>query len=229
MSNSTDDDIDLVITVNKPKGITCNDLLSIIKRQINTKKNKIKIGHGGTLDKDACGVLVIGLGKGTKRLGKLLSDNKKYIVTGEFGYQTNTYDRSGDITNSCDKVISETELNDIIKHFIGKIKQIPPKFSALKIKGKRASDRVRDGEEIVMKAREVEIFSIAMTEFKFPFFKLEVHCGGGTYMRSLVNDIGTELKTCSCMTELTRTQQAKFILDDAVDYKEITMEYLVSM
>lgn len=220
------DNIDIVIAINKPKGITCNDLLSEIKKQINSKQNKIKIGHGGTLDKDATGVLVIGLGKGTKQLGKMLSHDKKYIVSGEFGYQTDTYDRSGNIIFRSDKIICEKELNEVIYNFIGHIEQTPPKFSALKIKGKRASDRVRDGEEIVMKPREVEIYSIKVTYFSFPNFEIEVHCGGGTYMRSLVNDIGIKLGTYSCMIGLTRTQQEKFSLDKAIDHNKITEEFL---
>lgn len=223
------DRIDTVIAVIKKEGITSAELVNLIKLKLTRLglNKKIKIGHGGTLDKQAEGVMIIGIGDGTKQLKDYLKGTKEYIATGVLGVGTDTYDRDGDII--CEKVfthVTNDMLTETLNKFKGKIEQVPPVYSALKIDGKRSSDLIREGKNVDLKARTISIYKIELLNFDSPRFTIKVECSGGTYIRSLIYDIGQKLNTCAYMSKLTRTKQGKFKLEDAVEIDNITLDML---
>ncbi|XP_006831442.1 PREDICTED: probable tRNA pseudouridine synthase 1 [Chrysochloris asiatica] len=217
-----------VFAVHKPKGPTSAELLNRLKEKLlaeagmplpkcnKRKKQTFKIGHGGTLDSAAKGVLVVGVGRGTKMLTNMLSGTKRYIAIGELGKATDTLDSTGKITEEkpYDKITQE-DIEGILQKFTGNIMQVPPLYSALKKDGQRLSTLMKRGEAVEAKpARPVTVYSISLQKFQPPFFTLDVECGGGFYIRSLVSDIGKELSSCANVLELTRTQQGPFTLED---------------
>ncbi|XP_063818756.1 pseudouridylate synthase TRUB1 isoform X2 [Pseudophryne corroboree] len=215
-----------VFPVYKPRGPTSAQFLSDLKRRLLgeaglkelTKKRKqtLKIGHGGTLDCTASGVLVVGIGDGTKLLGAMLTGTKKYTAVGELGRATDTLDASGAVTEEkpYDHITRE-DLENVLKTFMGDIMQVPPLFSALKRDGKRLSCLLREGAEVAPKpARPVVVYQLTVTDFQPPLFTLDVECGGGFYVRSLVSDIGKALSSCANVKELIRTKQGPFSLDE---------------
>ncbi|KAJ1067014.1 hypothetical protein K5549_012373 [Capra hircus] len=224
-----------VFAVHKPKGPTSAELLNRLKEKLlipitlkeagmpspewtKRKKQTLKIGHGGTLDSAARGVLVVGIGRGTKMLTSMLSGSKRYIAIGELGKATDTLDSTGKVTEEkpYDKITQE-DIESILQKFTGNIMQVPPLYSALKKDGQRLSALMKRGEEVEAKpARPVTVYSLSLQKFQPPFFTLDVECGGGFYIRSLVSDIGkaTELSSCANVLELTRTKQGPFTLEE---------------
>ncbi|KAL1788282.1 putative tRNA pseudouridine synthase 1 [Sigmodon hispidus] len=217
-----------VFAVHKPKGPTSAELLNRLKGKLlaeagmpspewnKRQKQTLKIGHGGTLDSAAQGVLVVGIGKGTKMLTSMLSGSKKYIAVGELGRATDTLDSTGKVTDEkpYDKITQE-DIEGILQKFTGNIMQVPPLYSALKKDGQRLSTLVKRGEAVEARpARLVTVYSISLLRFQPPLFTLDVECGGGFYIRSLVNDIGRELSSCANVLELTRTKQGPFTLEE---------------
>uniref|UniRef100_A0A8C5KE18 Pseudouridylate synthase TRUB1 n=1 Tax=Jaculus jaculus TaxID=51337 RepID=A0A8C5KE18_JACJA len=217
-----------VFAVHKPKGPTSAELLNRLKEKLlaeagmpslewsKRKKQTLKIGHGGTLDSAARGVLVVGIGRGTKMLTSMLSGSKRYIATGELGKATDTLDSTGKVTEEkpYDKITQE-DIESILQKFTGNIMQVPPLYSALKKDGQRLSTLMKRGEAVEAKpARPVTVYNISLQKFQPPFFTLDVECGGGFYIRSLVSDIGRELSSCATVLELTRTKQGPFTLED---------------
>ncbi|CAK6436082.1 unnamed protein product [Pipistrellus nathusii] len=217
-----------VFAVHKPKGPTSAELLNRLKEKllaeagmpspdwVKRKKQTLKIGHGGTLDSAARGVLVIGIGRGTKMLTSMLSGSKRYIAIGELGKATDTLDSTGKITEEkpYDQITQE-DIEGILQKFTGNIMQVPPLYSALKKDGQRLSTLMKRGEAVEAKpARPVTVYSISLQKFQPPFFTLDVECGGGFYIRSLVSDIGKELSSCASVLELTRTKQGPFTLEE---------------
>ncbi|XP_045147463.1 probable tRNA pseudouridine synthase 1 [Echinops telfairi] len=217
-----------VFAVHKPKGPTSAELLNRLKEKLlaeagmplpkcnKRKKQTFKIGHGGTLDSAAKGVLVVGVGRGTKMLTNMLSGTKRYIAIGELGKATDTLDSTGKVTEEkpYDKITQE-DIEGILEKFTGNIMQVPPLYSALKKDGQRLSTLMKRGEAVEAKpARPVTVYSISLQRFQPPLFTLDVECGGGFYIRSLVSDIGKELSSCANVLELTRTKQGPFTLDD---------------
>ena len=196
----------------------------------------LKVGHGGTLDKSAEGVLVVGIGDDCKKLSTYLhSVDKSYTVTGRLGIATDTLDGSGEVTEerSCDHVMKE-DLAKTLVDFEGEISQVPPLYSALKHGGKRFSDRAREAAgqgascDITPEPRQVTIHSIRLTEFNSPHFTIEVSCGSGTYMRSLIRDIGSKLGTVAHTEHLVRTQHGPFCLEDALPESKWTLSDISS-
>nr|XP_033799562.1 probable tRNA pseudouridine synthase 1 isoform X2 [Geotrypetes seraphini] len=180
------------------------------------KKQVLKIGHGGTLDSAASGVLVVGIGKGTKMLSRMLTGSKRYTAVGELGKVTDTLDAMGKITEEKPYGhITKADLEGILQKFTGNILQVPPLYSALKKGGQRLSSLVMKGKVVDAKpARPVKVYGLWITAFQPPLFTLDVECGGGFYVRSLVSDIGRELSSCAYVKELTRTKQGPFTLKD---------------
>uniref|UniRef100_F7E5E4 Pseudouridylate synthase TRUB1 n=1 Tax=Xenopus tropicalis TaxID=8364 RepID=F7E5E4_XENTR len=212
--------------VYKPKGPTSAQVVAQLKgsllkeaglkEYVKKRKQTLKIGHGGTLDSSASGVLVIGIGDGTKMLSTMLAGSKKYTTVGELGKATDTLDASGTVTEEkpYDHITKE-DLEGALKLFTGNIMQVPPLFSALKRDGKRLSCLLRDGAEVEAKpARPVTVYQLSLRDFQPPVFTLDVECGGGFYVRSLVNDLGKALKSCASVKELVRTKQGPFTLED---------------
>ncbi|KAM5321397.1 pseudouridylate synthase TRUB1 isoform 1-T1 [Glossophaga mutica] len=217
-----------VFAVHKPKGPTSAELLNRLKEKLlaeagmpssewtKRKKQTLKIGHGGTLDSAARGVLVVGIGRGTKMLTSMLSGSKRYIAIGELGKATDTLDSTGKVTEEkpYDKITQE-DIEGILQKFTGNIMQVPPLYSALKKDGQRLSTLMKRGEAVEAKpARPVTVYSLSLQRFQPPFFTLDVECGGGFYIRSLVSDIGKELSSCANVLELTRTKQGPFTLEE---------------
>lgn len=180
-------------------------------------------GHGGTLDPLATGVLVIGLGQGTKQLNDYLHGSKRYRAGGEFGFETTTLDLEGNVTKRAtfDHITKEQVL-EALPQFTGKIQQVPPIFSAIRKDGQKLYKAARKGasaDDIEIEPREVEIHSILLTNSSnLPkSFEIDVECGGGTYIRSLVRDIGHKLGSLATTTYLERTQQGPFTLDNSLE------------
>ncbi len=202
------------LNINKPKNISSFDVIKFLRKKLKIKQ----IGHSGTLDPLAEGVMQIGIGKATKLLDYLESD-KTYVAEIKFGYITETYDCEAQEIFVNNPDFNENELTNTIKNFIGKTKQIPPKYSAIKIGGKKLCDIARKNpeEEINIKSREIEIYSIELVEFNRQNYraKIKVHCKKGTYIRSLVNDIGKALGCGAYMTELIRTKAGSFCIQNS--------------
>jgi len=201
-----------LVVFNKPKGITSYKVVEFFKNRLNKK-----VGHGGTLDKLAEGILILAIDEYTKELNKFLKESiKTYIAEITLGAKSNTYDSEGEITDilNNEKEISQFKKNyadgkDIMKvlnSFVGEIEQMPPSFSAVKIKGKPAYSLARKGKKIELKPRKVKIFQIKMLDYKWPKIKIEVVCSSGTYIRSLANDLGEKLGCGGYLSNLIRTK-----------------------
>ena len=195
------------LNVYKPSGITSNAVVQKIKHRFKIKK----IGHTGTLDPMACGILPIAIGKATRLFDYALEKTKKYIAIFDFSYETETLDADGETINTTDKVVSMSDINLVLQKMIGKQMQIPPKFSAKNIGGKRAYDLARDGVNFELPPKEIEIFDINLIKqvdlYKFQF---EITCSSGTYIRSIGRDLAKLLGTIATMTFLERTETGNF-------------------
>lgn len=220
-----------IFAVLKPVGITSAGVTNRIKRIITSKSelgspHKVKVGHGGTLDKDASGVLVIAIGQDCKKLLHYLKCDKCYECVGKLGEATDSFDVSGQIVEEADW--KHIELSDISKalrdHFCGEIVQLPPTYSAIKHGGKRVSDMAREGITVTLSPRKVAVHSISLMDFQPPFFKIHVHCSSGTYIRTIVHDLGKRLGSAAYVRELCRTKQGPFTLKHALPEKDWTFD-----
>lgn len=194
-------------------------LMSLLKcRGIFGQK---KIGHTGTLDPDAQGVLPVCLGKATKVCDLLTDKDKVYKATMLLGIQTDTLDISGKVCNKAVVNVTEQQVRDVISTFVGTIEQVPPMYSALKVNGKKLYELAREGKTIERKARKVSIYDITIDEICLPEVVMTVSCSKGTYIRSMCDDIGTKLGCYGCMKDLLRTKVACFDIGDAYKISEI--------
>lgn len=210
--------------VNKPLEWTSFDVVNRIKYAIKHNHGipGIKVGHAGTLDPMADGLLIVCTGKYTKLLESLSSDHKSYRATIKLGVTTASYDRESEEENRIDiSHLKPEQIQQAIASFSGWIDQVPPIFSAIKIKGKNAYTLARRGAEIEMKSRRVEIRKYALTDVSLPFVSFDVEVSKGTYIRSLANDIGKTLGTGAYLYGLTRTNIGDFSLDDALSIEEV--------
>ena len=185
---------------------------------LNKIKKKIdyKCGHMGTLDPLACGILPIGVGQATRLFDHLLDKKKVYVAEFTFGYETDTLDLEGEVINKKDLIPSKDAIIDLLPHLCGKIKQIPPAFSAKCVDGKKSYQLARKGIIIDLPPKEVEIYSIRLIEDNSPSFKFEIVCGGGTYIRSICRDIAHGLNTFATMTALERTASGFFTTENSI-------------
>lgn len=230
-----------LLAVYKPKGISSNAVVQTVKRRLTEgalelmkaqnvinavakSKNLIKVGHGGTLDPIATGVMVLGVGEGTKMLGSYLGGSKRYHTIGELGIMTDTLDSTGKVLSrmTCD-CIRRVDIEMASKQFIGDIMQTPPMFSALKKDGQRLYELARKGKVVERERRKVVCYNISVDEesesLQLPLFGLDVECGGGFYIRSLISDIAETLDNCAHMVALERTKHGPFQVEDCV-YEE---------
>ena len=200
------------LNINKPKGVTSFDVIRELRKRLKIKQ----IGHSGTLDPLAYGVMQVAVGSATKLLDYLDSD-KEYIASIDFGYVTDTFDLEGEKEYIKEPDFTQIKLEKVLKEFIGLTKQIPPKYSAIKYNGKKLCDLTRQNKEINIEdfAREIEIYSIELLEFSKNSAKIKVNFKKGTYIRSLVNDIGLKLGCGATLSELIRTKAGNFTLDKA--------------
>ena len=206
-----------IINVYKEKGYTSFDVVAKMRGIFGQKK----IGHTGTLDPDAQGVLPVCLGKATKVCDFLTDKDKVYKATMLLGIQTDTLDISGKVCNKAMVNVTEQQVRDVISTFVGTIEQVPPMYSALKVNGKKLYELAREGKTIERKARKVSIYDITIDEICLPEVVMTVSCSKGTYIRSLCDDIGTKLGCYGCMKELLRTKVACFDIGDAYKISEI--------
>jgi len=207
-----------IIIINKPKGITSRDVVDELVRKFEYKK----IGHAGTLDPIATGVLIVGIGDGTKLLSDLTNDDKEYIAEFKLGIQTDTLDITGKIANQSNKVTTLKEIEQVIRKWPRVYEQEVPKYSAVKISGKRAYELARDNNSFEMPKRVVNIYELELLECKDDVVQIRTLVSKGTYIRSLINDIGIKLGTYATMTNLIRTSQGKFKLSDAKELEQIS-------
>jgi tRNA pseudouridine55 synthase len=205
------------LNIYKPKGMSSFDVIRFLRKQIGIKK----MGHIGTLDPAAEGVLVVALEQATKLIEFMMDHDKKYEAEITLGKKSNTYDSEGEIIKVSSQKPKEEEIEKIVKTFVGEIDQAPPIFSALKIDGERAYKRARAGEKIEMKKRKVVVNSIEIIEYKYPILKLNIHCGKGTYIRSIAHDIGEELEVGAYLSFLKRTAIDTFIVEKSHTLEDI--------
>jgi tRNA pseudouridine55 synthase len=216
-----------ILLVDKPAGWTSFDVVNYVRKlaaQAEGKRPKqIKVGHTGTLDPFATGLLVLLVGKEyTKRAGELSKLDKTYEMTMKLGATSTTGDPEGDITPVSDKVPTEADIKTAIKKFTGTIKQTPPAYSAVKVNGQRAYKLARAGKEVKIEPRKVTINRLELVSYNYPEAKLVANVSSGTYVRSLVEDIGQALGTGAYTIALKRTKIAEFDARDAISPKEIS-------
>lgn len=201
-----------VLVVNKHRGVTSHDIVNKIRRLYNTKR----VGHTGTLDPMATGVLVVLVGRAAKAAEYLSSDKKTYRATLRLGITTDTEDTTGNVLTESDLIPSSEQVNEVISHFVGKIEQTPPMYSALKVGGQKLCDIARRGEIVERQPRQIEIFSLACTPTdKANEYILDVECSSGTYIRTLCADIGKALSCGGTMASLERRAAGDFEIESA--------------
>ena len=214
--------MDGVVIINKPKGMTSQNVVSKVKRILNEKK----VGHAGTLDPNATGVLPILVGKATKISKYLIEHDKSYEAIIKLGEKSSTGDIEGDIVEKkeikLDKYNSEY-IQNILNMFLGKTKQIPPMYSAIKVNGKKLYEYAREGKEVELKERDIEIFNIQLKNVDYENQEISyiVDCSKGTYIRTLCEDIAKKLNTVGYMKELTRLRVDKFNISNAITLEEL--------
>lgn len=210
-----------VLNINKPTGWTSFDVVKKIRGQLKIKK----VGHAGTLDPFATGVLLICTGRATKKVEDLMNLKKEYIARIEFGKTTDSYDLTGTILSerSADNLELEN-INQVIKQFHGEIYQTPPMYSAVKVNGERLYKLARRGEVVERKPRKIRIYQTDVIDFRNPFLKLRIVCSRGTYIRALANDMGEILGCGGYLTSLTRTRVGDYKLEDSFEIKDLIRE-----
>lgn len=211
-----------ILLINKRQGWTSFDAVNFCKRVFNTRD----VGHLGTLDPMATGVLAVTVGSATKLFDMFLNKTKTYIAEFTFGYTTDTLDAEGVVEARTDIIPILEDIKSILPEFVGEIEQMPPKYSAKKINGKKAYDLAREGKEFELKPNKVTINNLKIINYNDSVLKLEIECGAGTYIRSLGRDIALKLNTLATMTSLVRTKLGAWDIDDCVDIKDNTNEYL---
>ena len=218
--------MDGVLIINKPKGFSSHDVVNVARKALNTRK----IGHTGTLDPNATGVLPILVGTATKISKYLIEHDKTYIATIKLGEKTDTGDIEGNIIGQDENCpyFSYEEVRDVLKTFLGKQKQIPPIYSAIKVNGKKAYEYARSGQAVELEARDIEIYKIELINVQEKEITFEVSCSKGTYIRTLCEDIAKKCGTIGYMKELTRTRVDSFKIEDAITIDELKENSLVA-
>lgn len=209
-----------ILNIYKPTKITSFDVVRIIRKLTNEKK----VGHCGTLDPEACGVLPICIGKATKAIDYIMEKNKVYVAELKLGEVTDTYDIEGKVIRQCDVNVTAEEVIEAVYSFKGNIKQVPPMYSALKVNGKKLYELAREGIEIEREARDITIHDIKVLEINLPYVKMEVNCSKGTYIRSLCYDIGEKLGCGAMMSALERTATGKFTKENSINIESLNKE-----
>ena len=211
----------MFLLVDKPKGITSHDVVDKIREIAGEKK----VGHAGTLDPNATGLLIVGVGrKATKNLGKIIKHKKTYEAEIFLGEERNTDDVEGFVASKAKGFLapSEKEVRLILTSFLGKQKQKPPAFSAIKIKGKKAYELARKGIKVDLELRDIIIYHLKLVSFKYPILLIEATVSSGTYIRALARDIGQRLGCGAYLKELRRTKIGNYSLESATLLKNVT-------
>ena len=208
--------MDEIIFVDKPAGMTSFGVVARVRRVLSEQVGKkVKVGHTGTLDPFATGLLILMAGKATKKAMEFTKLDKVYEATIRLGATSSTGDPEGEIVVKNTTIdYSREQIEDTLKQFVGKIEQRPPAYSAIKIDGQRAYKLARAGKEVEMPTRTVEIFSIDLLDYSAPYLKIRTHVSSGTYIRTLAEDIGQALGCGAYCTELRRTKIAEYDIDN---------------
>jgi tRNA pseudouridine55 synthase len=207
-----------VLVLDKPVGLTSHDVVQIIRRGTGIRR----AGHTGTLDPRASGVLVVLVGPAVRLSEYVSASDKRYQATIRLGASTDTYDSEGVVTSSADVGdITEEQFDEILQRFVGQIEQVPPPYSAVKVKGRKAYEMARKGEEVDLEPRTIEVYSLEVLEWAPPEAVIDVYCSSGTYVRSLAHDLGRDLGTGAHLIGLRRTKSGRFTLRDAVPLRRL--------
>lgn len=222
-----------ILLIDKPAGWTSFDVVAKIRGKVRAQytamsekptKRQLRVGHAGTLDPFATGLLVILLGDATKKAGEFLKLDKVYEATIRLGQTSTTGDPEGEITEVSERRPTRDEIEEVLEKFRGEITQRPPIFSAIKINGQRAYKLARDGKAVEIPERTVTIHSLELLDYSYPELTIRTHVGSGTYIRSLAVDIGTALGTGAYCKALRRTRIADWKVQDAQDVADVSVE-----
>ena len=219
--SSVRDNVSGVLVVDKPVGLTSHDVVQIIRRGTNIRR----AGHTGTLDPRASGVLVVLIGPAVRLSEFVSAENKRYQATIRLGSSSDTYDSEGVISDEVDVHVTQAEIEELLKGYVGEIEQRPPVYSAVKVQGKPAYERTRNGEEVDLEPRIIQVHSLDLLEFALPEIVVDIHCSSGTYVRSLANDIGEELGVGAHLVGLRRTRSGHFTLKDSVSLRQLADDF----
>jgi tRNA pseudouridine55 synthase len=210
-----------VLVVDKPVGLTSHDVVQLIRKGTGIRR----AGHTGTLDPRASGVLVVLLGPAVRLSEYVSASDKRYQATIKLGASSSTFDSEGVITTPSKPAdlskLKEDEFEDLLQEFVGEIEQVPPAYSAIKTDGKKAYERAREGEEVEMAPRIINVYSLELLEWAPPEVVIDVFCSSGTYVRSLANDLGEKLGVGAHLVGLRRTKSGRFTLRDAVSLRRL--------
>ncbi len=208
-----------VLVVDKPIGMSSHDVVQVIRRGTGIRR----AGHTGTLDPRASGVLVVLIGPAVRLSEFVSASDKRYQATIRLGSTTETYDAEGEITITSASVddITEAKFSEVLQNYIGEIEQVPPPYSAVKVKGRKAYEMARKGEEVKLEPRKINVFSLEVLEWMPPEVVVDVYCSSGTYVRSLANDLGEELGCGAHLIGLRRTKSGRFSLRDAIPLRRL--------
>jgi tRNA pseudouridine55 synthase len=206
-----------VLVVDKPIGLTSHDVVQIVRKGTNIRR----AGHTGTLDPRASGVLVILIGPAVRLSEYVSASDKRYQAVIRLGTSTDTYDADGRVVSTSPVNISEAQFEENLMKFVGEIEQVPPPYSAVKVKGRKAYEMAREGEEIDLEPRKIQVYSLELLEWAPPEAVIDVYCSSGTYVRSLAHDLGEALGCGAHLVGLRRTKSGRFTLRDAVPLRRL--------
>ncbi len=217
MNDEIKNDVSGVLVVDKPIGMTSHDVVQIIRKGTNIRR----AGHTGTLDPRASGVLVILVGPAVRLSEYVSASDKRYQAVIQLGTTTDTFDADGRVLSTTSVDISEKQFNDVLQSFVGEIQQVPPPYSAVKVKGKKAYELAREGEEVDLEPRMINVYNLELLEWAPPEAVIDVYCSSGTYVRSLAHDLGEKLGCGAHLIGLRRTKSGRFTLRDAVPLRKL--------
>ena len=206
-----------VLVVDKPIGLTSHDVVKIIRKGTNIRR----AGHTGTLDPRASGVLVVLIGPAVRLSQYISASDKRYQAIIQLGKSTDTYDSNGQVLDKSPVNITEEQFNTALQSFIGEIEQVPPPYSAVKIKGRKEYEMAREGEMVELKPRKIQVHNLELLEWAPPEAVVDVYCSSGTYVRSLANDLGKALDCGANLIGLRRTKSGRFTLREAVPLNKL--------
>ncbi len=220
-----DNDRTGIVVLNKPSGMTSHDVVARVRRIFKMKR----VGHSGTLDPLATGVLVILLGKSTKLFEKFETFDKAYRATMVFGKKTTTADIQGKVLKELPfEDLTKTQIEETLKNFVGQIEQVPPMVSAVKVNGQRLYELARKGIEVVRQPRMITIDKLEILDFNMPQVKFYLECSKGTYVRKLAEDIAESLGTVACISQIQRTKVGPFTIEQAVDLQDLGEKHILN-
>ena len=206
-----------VLVVDKPVGLTSHDVVQIIRKGTNIRR----AGHTGTLDPRASGVLVVLVGPAVRLSEYVSASDKRYQAVMQLGASTDTYDADGTVTSTSPVEVTEEQFEETLQDFVGEIEQVPPPYSAVKVKGKKAYEMAREGEEVDLAPRKIKVYNLELLEWAPPEVVIDVYCSSGTYVRSLAHDLGEKLGCGAHLVGLRRTKSGRFTLRDAVPLRKL--------